>query len=362
MTKIDRETASALSGSAGQIGLILIMAGGTADLPTLIYLSGKTERTVRNALNQLHALHLVTRDGDLWKTIQAVDNPVDNNEDDENQRQNLLQNGADLLQNGTDLLQNGANLLQNGAELPQNYDATYTRARVRVSSSSNTKKESKGEGEDAEPNAETPLTPFQRDPREARALRETLAEAGIGRFSKMMDEILASHWVTPDYAAAHIANMKRRHEPTSYLIRRLLDGDPPPETLWLELATQEIDPPRPTPPHPAVLSDTATSSEDGLPPHPQPPPISNRWKAVLSELKLQMTKGTFDQWLNDAIGLPEGDTLLVILRNDRACEWVSSRLAPTILNTYNALASSPCTSLTAITQAQWATQHSEVTS
>lgn len=356
MTNIDRETASALSGSAGQIGLILIMAGGTADLPTLIYLSGKTERTVRNALNQLHALHLVTRDGDLWKTIQAVDNPVDNNEDDENQRQNLLQNGAELLQNGTDLLQNGANLLQNGAELPQNHDATYTRARVRVSSSSNTKKESKGEG--AEPNAETPPAPFQRDPREASVLRDTLADAGIGRFSKMMDEILAAHWVNQDYAAAHIANMKRRHEPVAYLIRRLLDGDPAPETFWLEQVTQEISPPRPTPPHPAVSADTTTSSEDGR----HPPPASNRWKAVLGELETQMTKATFNQWLNDAIGFPEGDTLLVILRNDRACEWVSSRLAPTILNTYNAFASSPCASLTAITQAQWATQHSEVTS
>ena len=55
------------------------------------------------------------------------------------------------------------------------------------------------------------------------------------------------------------------------------------------------------------------------------------WQTALSELRLQMTKATFDTWLSRsrATGLKDG-VLTVTVPNRYAQEWCATRLLPTI--------------------------------
>ena len=58
------------------------------------------------------------------------------------------------------------------------------------------------------------------------------------------------------------------------------------------------------------------------------------WQAALSELRLQMTKATFDTWLgwSRATGL-ENDVLTVTVPNRYAQEWCATRLLSTVRRT-----------------------------
>jgi chromosomal replication initiator protein len=59
------------------------------------------------------------------------------------------------------------------------------------------------------------------------------------------------------------------------------------------------------------------------------------WQAALGELELQMTRATFDTWLRDThcIGIEEGDTLIVGVKNGYAVEWLENRLYTMIQRT-----------------------------
>ena len=344
---INRQTTAALTGSAGHVGLILCMTG-PADMPTLIYLSGKTERTIRTALTQLQALGLATSDNNgLWTTtLKAVDNPVDNTTEPQPSPAEPCEN----------LLQNGANLLQNGANLPQNHAPT---SHARVSSSSKlNKKEKEDKFQRENQNQPSTAVTFTRPPAEARQLRQILADAGIAKYSRKMDEILEAHWVTLEYATAHIAAWHTQKQPVSYLITRLCDGDPAPpppparpipaDAHWLDDAIHDLSP------DVALSADTATNDDARALPPPHP-----RWETILSELKLQLTSATFNKLLLSSHAHSDGDQLVIIPSNQYDCQWIA-KLAPTILRTFNAISDRPATAVVALTHHQWQAQQIQI--
>jgi hypothetical protein len=65
------------------------------------------------------------------------------------------------------------------------------------------------------------------------------------------------------------------------------------------------------------------------------------WQAALEELRLQMTKATFDQWLLGSTVVPEASTsltLTIAVRNRYAQEWLTHRLHNVIVRTLAAVA------------------------
>jgi len=63
------------------------------------------------------------------------------------------------------------------------------------------------------------------------------------------------------------------------------------------------------------------------------------WQAALGELELQMTRATFDTWLRDThcIGMENGDTLVISVKNGYAVEWLEHRLYTVIQRTLHRL-------------------------
>jgi chromosomal replication initiator protein len=61
------------------------------------------------------------------------------------------------------------------------------------------------------------------------------------------------------------------------------------------------------------------------------------WQATLGELELQMTRATFDTWLRDTkcVGVEEGDTLIIGVKNGYAVEWLENRLYPVVRRALN---------------------------
>ena len=60
------------------------------------------------------------------------------------------------------------------------------------------------------------------------------------------------------------------------------------------------------------------------------------WPLVLADLRLQMTKATFNTWLIDSQILTASSTTafwVVVVRNEYAYEWLTNRLAPVIERT-----------------------------
>jgi chromosomal replication initiation ATPase DnaA len=65
------------------------------------------------------------------------------------------------------------------------------------------------------------------------------------------------------------------------------------------------------------------------------------WRVTLDELRLQMTKATFNQWLLGSAVVREASTplfLAVAVRNRYAQEWLTSRLHHVIARTLGAVA------------------------
>ena len=65
------------------------------------------------------------------------------------------------------------------------------------------------------------------------------------------------------------------------------------------------------------------------------------WQAALEELRLQMTRASFNQWLLGSAVVPEASTpfsLTVAARNRYAQEWLTHRLHPLITRTLAAVA------------------------
>lgn len=58
------------------------------------------------------------------------------------------------------------------------------------------------------------------------------------------------------------------------------------------------------------------------------------WQTALGQLRLQMTRATFDTWLKSSQGLSlQGDTLVIGVPNAYAKDWIEQRLEPTVLQT-----------------------------
>ncbi|MFP4343490.1 MAG: chromosomal replication initiator protein DnaA [Anaerolineales bacterium] len=64
------------------------------------------------------------------------------------------------------------------------------------------------------------------------------------------------------------------------------------------------------------------------------------WRATLGELELQMTRATFDTWLRDTrcLGLENGETLVIGVKNGYAVEWLENRLQPIVQRTLQHIA------------------------
>lgn len=62
------------------------------------------------------------------------------------------------------------------------------------------------------------------------------------------------------------------------------------------------------------------------------------WTTALGELKLQMTKATYQQWLRDAqLDHLDNGTYVIQVHNASAREWLANRLQPTIERTLSAI-------------------------
>jgi hypothetical protein len=68
------------------------------------------------------------------------------------------------------------------------------------------------------------------------------------------------------------------------------------------------------------------------------------WTNVLEELRLQMTRSTFDTWLRGSrVGSVEGSVLTVWVRDEYAAEWLRTRLYAPIQRTVTGIAGQPVT-------------------
>jgi chromosomal replication initiation ATPase DnaA len=83
-----------------------------------------------------------------------------------------------------------------------------------------------------------------------------------------------------------------------------------------------------------------------------PPPydlydvLGELWRTTLFELRLQMTKATFNTWLADSFLLPAASSpafWVVVVRNEYASEWLTYRLYPVIERTVLGLVQSDVT-------------------
>lgn len=74
---------------------------------------------------------------------------------------------------------------------------------------------------------------------------------------------------------------------------------------------------------------------------PLPYVSAELWQVTLEELRLQMTRATFNQWLLGSFAVPEASTplsLTVAVRNRYEQEWLTHRLHPLITRTLTAVA------------------------
>ena len=65
------------------------------------------------------------------------------------------------------------------------------------------------------------------------------------------------------------------------------------------------------------------------------------WPVVLAELRQQLARATFNNWLLDSQVLPPACTAhfwVVVVGNEYACEWLAGRLAPMVARTLAHLA------------------------
>jgi chromosomal replication initiation ATPase DnaA len=65
------------------------------------------------------------------------------------------------------------------------------------------------------------------------------------------------------------------------------------------------------------------------------------WPVALAELRLQMTKATFNAWLADSCVISEASNLpflVISVRNQYAHEWLTYRLQPVIVRTLTGIA------------------------
>jgi hypothetical protein len=116
--------------------------------------------------------------------------------------------------------------------------------------------------------------------------------------------------------------------PSSLFSWAIRDGDWPPK----EYLSQ---PPAPDSVENTVLM-TSPPEPESIPGYKRQPEARETWKQALSQMELQMTRATFDTWLNGSrgIGYQEDDqTLVVQVKNSYAVEFLTHRLGPVIERT-----------------------------
>ncbi|MEO8082549.1 MAG: DnaA N-terminal domain-containing protein [Ardenticatenales bacterium] len=88
----------------------------------------------------------------------------------------------------------------------------------------------------------------------------------------------------------------------------------------------------------------AADAEPWTPPvlpaaEPEPTPAEETWRNVLTALRLQMTRATFDAWLKHTRGVEfDGDTIIVEVPNAATNDWLTSRLGPAMRESVDAAA------------------------
>ena len=68
--------------------------------------------------------------------------------------------------------------------------------------------------------------------------------------------------------------------------------------------------------------------------------LGDLWQLALDELRLQMTKATFNTWLADSCILTAASTPIfwvIVVKNEYASEWLTYRLCPVVLRTVDGL-------------------------
>lgn len=145
----------------------------------------------------------------------VVDNSVDNSE-------KLIQNDLDLADLPASQGANRQKLIQKNLDQvpvnPKKFGSTLSHARV-FSSSSSDHLEKREQEEERKTREEIQKNLDQAE------IRRLLIQAGIGSRSSKLDEILALD-LDLAYVQAHVAAVTEAGEPVSFLITRLLDGDP----------------------------------------------------------------------------------------------------------------------------------------
>lgn len=80
---------------------------------------------------------------------------------------------------------------------------------------------------------------------------------------------------------------------------------------------------------------------------PLPTPVPGElWQTTLHELRLQMTKVTYNTWLADSYLLTTASTphfWVIVVCNEFAWEWLTHRLCPVVERTVNGLMARPVT-------------------
>ena len=93
------------------------------------------------------------------------------------------------------------------------------------------------------------------------------------------------------------------------------------QTLWRARYSGDLSPPSPPDPPPEPRGSIPSPGDDGG------DGVDEIWDAVLQELRLELTRATFDTWLRPtrAVGREDG-TLIVQVASEPARAWLESRL------------------------------------
>lgn len=90
--------------------------------------------------------------------------------------------------------------------------------------------------------------------------------------------------------------------------------------------------------------DTVTPDPSSYPEEEEGDPLlsaSELWKGALSELRVQMTKSTFDSWLVGTTAVWDGEALVIHCRSVQAINWLDARLRALVERSVESVAGTP---------------------
>ncbi|NJN53681.1 MAG: hypothetical protein HC804_02345 [Anaerolineae bacterium] len=207
----------AMPGAASKIMFILFLSGRTLTGKELQFACDMAEATTDKGLAWLEFKGLIQNNGKFngWSlTAAAYQLPLPFA-----QLETRHQNALPALHGAATSPKDGNGKSSGNGENPKK--------RGFLSSSSSLISDPEKEKEEEEETRENPKIYGFLDDDGQTAVRQMLIDAGIGTRSRKLRELLAAD-LAPEFVAAHIHIWRRRHEPVSYLITRLQDGDEPP--------------------------------------------------------------------------------------------------------------------------------------